>query len=243
MSQDEIDAFRAQEPTVRKELRDEAAFLTKSLYRLCLRSVCLIRPGNEHDEAEFGERERQRLEDENSPRRDDDSRMGTFSILPPVDRDDELRSRAEYYHQFARENLFQETDCLPLGDKELAPLHEQDVQRFTFLLKKGDSDRHWLLQDMEFPDPYKKSFPKDMAKQFEAKALAYIQERQRVQQSISGIGGGGGGSQKSTVWDAAALGYEVEEGGDDGDGDGDFFDDEDDGEEVPAWLQNHVAKK
>ena len=138
---------------------------------------------------------------------------------------------AEYYHQFARENLFQETDCLPLGDKEIAPLHEQDVQRFLFLLKKGDHDRQWLLQDMMFPDPYKTSFPKDLAKKFEKMALAYVHESKRVQRSISG----------AHTWEEENA-YEVEDGGDeDGNGDGaaDFFDDDDDGEQVPAWLKNN----
>ena len=93
MSDEDIEAFKAQEPNTKAELRKEAAFLTKSLYRICLRSVRLIRPGNEHDEEEFERREKKRLEDENSPRKDDDVRMGMFSMLPPVDREDELRSR------------------------------------------------------------------------------------------------------------------------------------------------------
>lgn len=138
------------------------------------------------------------------------------------------QKRAEYYHQFARENLFQETDCLPLGEKEIAPLHEQDVQRFVFLLQKGDKDRRWLLQDMMFPDPYKGSFPTDLAKKFEEKALAYIRGRQRVQESSL--------SEVQQMYHSEDVGYEQEEDGGHDDVD-DFFDD--DGEEVPAWLKNN----
>jgi len=136
--------------------------------------------------------------------------------------------RAEYYHQFARENLFQESDCLSsLDEHETNPLHEQDVDRFLFLLKKGDHDRNWLLQDMMFPDPYKQRFNTDLAKAFEEKALTYIQESQRVQRAIIGE-------------DDASFGYEVEkddEGG--GNDDDEFFDD--DGEQVPDWMSDKYS--
>lgn len=93
MSQEGMDAFRQQEPQLREELRQEASFLTKSLYRICLRSVRLIRPGNEHDVQEFEQREKERIEEERGPRNEEDVRLGMFSMLPPVDREDELRSR------------------------------------------------------------------------------------------------------------------------------------------------------
>lgn len=93
MTSEDIKEFREKEKFIKKELRDEAAFLSKSLYRLCLRSVRLIRHGNEFDRQEFEQREKQRLEEENSPQKSENIRMGTFSMVPPVDPEDELRSR------------------------------------------------------------------------------------------------------------------------------------------------------
>ena len=128
-------------------LLEEASALSRSLYRRCFRSIRHIRHGNDHDEQEFQRREQDRLEklDDPSTR---DPRLSMLSMLPPVNRPDELRSRAEYYQQYTRENFVQESDCL-----DHAVLTEQHVDRFMYLLRQGDHSRTWLLKDMKFEDP------------------------------------------------------------------------------------------
>lgn len=126
-------------------LQEERAFLTRearvntlSLWRRCLRSVAAIRGGNDHDEAGFAEREEVRL-------------SGTSANLfeMPVDREDELESRANYYYQWSRENVEQESDCL---DRQ-PMLLESDVERYVQLLRSGEERRQWLLRDYKFKDP------------------------------------------------------------------------------------------
>lgn len=229
----ELQEFKQNEARIKQELQNEAAFLTKSLYRTCLRSVRLIRPGNENDEAEFEERETKRKEEElsfSSRGDNEDVRMGMFSMLPPVDREDELRSRAEYYHQYARENLVQETDCLPLRDDSIGRLRADDVQRFVFLLKKGEKDRQWLLQDMQFSDPYQKNFPKDLTRQFEDKAMEYVGKSELVRRKVTG--------EDTIIWDE-----DLDDGDDDDDDTEDPFEDAD---AVPHWVREkypHLAPR
>ena len=134
----------------KEDLRAEAKALTLKLYRSVTRSVRVIRYGNEYDEKEFVEREKKRKESMEKPK---DSRLSMLSVLPPVDREDELRSRAEYYQQYARENFVQESDVF---GREI--WDRQHVSRYIHHLRKGDEHRKWLLADMKFPDPFDKSF-------------------------------------------------------------------------------------
>jgi hypothetical protein len=139
-------------------LLKEALFLTQSLYRCIVRSVRLIRNGNEVDEAEFQRREAQRqahLANATSTSRGSSSsnttgdvRLSMLSLLPPVDRVDELRSRAAYYQQYAREHFVQESDCFK---DEWQDFH---LARYLHLLRRGEEQRQWLLADMKFPDPF-----------------------------------------------------------------------------------------
>eukprot|EP00531_Pseudo-nitzschia_arenysensis_P013709 CAMPEP_0116122736 /NCGR_PEP_ID=MMETSP0329-20121206/4372_1 /TAXON_ID=697910 /ORGANISM="Pseudo-nitzschia arenysensis, Strain B593" /LENGTH=200 /DNA_ID=CAMNT_0003616601 /DNA_START=214 /DNA_END=816 /DNA_ORIENTATION=- len=144
----------------REDLLEEAEFLTKSLYRNCIRSVRLIRWGNEFDEKEFQRRE----EEFQNP-----TAGGIMSMAPPPNKEDELRSRAEYYHSYAREYFTQESDCL---DND--PLQERDLKRYLYYLRKGEKDRKWLLGDMMFSDPYKNALDKERVSQFEAKFQKYL---------------------------------------------------------------------
>lgn len=188
----------------RQDLVIEAGALTKSLYRLCLRSVNVIRQGNEFDEKEFQRRE----EEFASPT------PGVMSMAPPPNRDDELRSRAEYYQSYAREHFIQESDSL---DND--PLHESDIRRYLHYLRKGDKDRKWLLSDMMFPDPYKNSMDHNKIKDFEAMTTQYFgteEEESNVdheQRSFDGLEGNLTDSDN-------------------------YFDDADD--EVPEWLKKHM---
>lgn len=149
---------------------EEAGALTRSLYRLCLRSVKVIRHGNEFDEKEFQKRE----EEFSNP-----TPGGVFSMAPPPNREDELRSRAEYYQSYAREYFIQESDCL---DND--PLDERDVRRYLYYLRKGEKDRKWLLGDMLFPDPHKTAFDVKRVERFEAMAKRYFGEDEEVDAGI-----------------------------------------------------------
>jgi hypothetical protein len=70
----------------KERLLQASGTLSRSLYRTGMRSVRAIRLGNEHDEKDFHEREQDRLE----PKEKKDVRLSMLSMLPPVDREDEL---------------------------------------------------------------------------------------------------------------------------------------------------------
>ena len=104
-SNDNKSAHKAWLEQERAALLDDASFLTRSVYRNCVRSIRLIRWGNASDERDFQEREEAQMRDLSASimDRQKDQRFSMISMLPPVDREDELRSRAEYYGQYARE--------------------------------------------------------------------------------------------------------------------------------------------
>jgi hypothetical protein len=160
------------EPAARR-LGREAKALTLSLYRTVLRSARLLGRCNENDEREFRAREEKRkrtLEDRLS-----DSRLSMMSMLPATDRVEELRSRRLYYQQYARENFTQESDCLDVvGDSYAAAEWSVDnISRFTYLLRRGEEHRQWLLRDMQFPDPYSNSFDQKRVEKFDQDAKAF----------------------------------------------------------------------
>ena len=158
----------------REELLEEAEYLTKSLYRSCIRSVRLIRWGNDFDEKEFERRE----EEFQNP-----TAGGVISMAPPPNKEDELRSRAEYYHSYTREYFTQESDCL---DND--PLLERDFRRYLYYLRKGEKDRKWLLGDMMFPDPYKNSFDQERVNRFEAMSKKYLGEDEEEEEDTNVFG-------------------------------------------------------
>jgi hypothetical protein len=153
----------------KRRLGHEAKALTLSLYRTVLRSARVLGQCNENDEVDFKEREeksKRTLEDRSS-----DVRLNMMSMLPAVDRVDELRSRMLYYKQYARENFTQESDCLDNdNEKDWAV---DNISRFTYLLKRGEEHRKWLLKDMKFPDPYSASFDLKRVEQFDQDAKAF----------------------------------------------------------------------
>jgi hypothetical protein len=88
-SNDQEAEQKRQKQAMRQEkelLLQVAGTLSRSLYRTVMRSVRAIRLGNEHDEKDFHEREQDRLE----PKEKKDVRLSMLSMLPPVDREDEL---------------------------------------------------------------------------------------------------------------------------------------------------------
>lgn len=158
--QDGQRAEKAERELERQALLEEAGSLAKSLYRICLRSVEVIRPGNEFDEKDFQRRD----EEFSNP-----TAGGVLSMAPPPDRVDELSSRASYYKSFAREYFMQESDCL---DND--PWNARDIKRFLYYLRKGDKDRKWLLGDMMFPDPYKNAMDQERIQQFDKMAQKHL---------------------------------------------------------------------
>lgn len=187
-SNDNKSAHKAWLEQERAALLDDASFLTRSVYRNCVRSIRLIRWGNASDERDFQEREEAQMRDLSASimDRQKDQRFSMISMLPPVDREDELRSRAEYYGQYAREMFIQESDCLndPVWD------YEQHIQRYLFHIKRGDEHRAWLLQDMQFEDPYSQDVEKlaerrRQIQRFDARALRYVRSMQEYHRSPS----------------------------------------------------------
>ena len=204
----------------RKEIFQEAKTLTLKLYMTCIRSVRLIRAGNEHDETEFQERERKQKE---KPLEHQDVRLSMLSMLPPVDREDELRSRYEYYLQYTRENFVQESDCL---DHE--ELDERHIARYLHHLRQGDRQRKWLLKDMQFKDPYKDSLANERIMRFEKRAMAYITNASKQKEGVS----------SGLVEPDDTVSAETE---DQSDPDDDFWSDDevdDDVQPLPTWYKN-----
>lgn len=149
----------------RRNLVNGARELMLSLHRTCVHSARVTRHGNEHDEKEFQERQRKRLERDIET----DVRLGMLSMLPPVDREDELRSRCEHYLQHARENFMQEPDCLVHDEWS-----EQHIYRYLHHLRRGEEHRKWLLRDMKFEDPCRDSFDNERVERLEKRAISYI---------------------------------------------------------------------
>ena len=150
----------------RQYLLEEAKAMTKSHYRRCLRCVDIIRPGNDHDEAEFQAREKLELE------KDTDTTVDLnagFSMALPVDRKNELSSRANYYEEWIKENFHGEKDCLDLN-----PWQEETIHRFLHLLRDGERKRQWVLEDYKFEDVFVNQFDHDRLNEFEKRATALV---------------------------------------------------------------------
>ena len=84
---------------------------------------------------------------------DESNALEDMSMDIPVDREDELRSRADYYYDSAKEQIVAESDCLN-DDPWLEMTMKQNVSRFLRLLRNGERQRRWILQDFKFNDPY-----------------------------------------------------------------------------------------
>ena len=161
---------------IRKQIRQEAATLTRTLFRLCLRSARYIQKGNEHDEKEFEKREKQRLEIPKLKKQD--PRFGMLSELPPEDREDEFKSRTEYYLQYTRENFYAEMNCLHPED-----FHDEHFDRYIYFLRKGEERRRWLLSDMKFDDPLAGHFDVDRVDRLEEQGRAFFKDIKQLKES------------------------------------------------------------
>lgn len=127
-------------------LFNEAKLMTLSFYRTCIRCTKIMRCCNSHDEEQFKKRE----EEQRQSRIDASNISSIMSFQPPVDRQNELASRALYYLAFVKESFGQEVDCLTKNEI----WREDDIIRFIYLMKQGEERRSWILTDYKFDDPY-----------------------------------------------------------------------------------------
>lgn len=150
----------------RQELLLEAGAMSRSLFRTCLRCVKIMRQGNEHDEEDFQEREENQFQSMK-----DAVASGTFSMASPVDRENELSSRAIYYHGHTRENFDGDSDCLKPD-----PWREENVDRYLDFLRSGEYKRKWIMNDYKFDDPYVDDFDSDRVDRWEVRARELLKE-------------------------------------------------------------------
>ena len=203
-----------------KALYNEASSITRALYKRCLESIRVLAigefsrlrngtsvysndvaftvvQGNEQDEGEFAAREKSQF-DESRP-------LSSISLLsPPVNRANELSSRANYYTGFCREHFEGHWNLLGIhgfhidknvhgmgyiiggqGNNQYQGGHhhlggqiasqyvgqyghgyndkdedsryytwsEEQIQKFTYLVRSGEEKRAWILKDYGFIDP------------------------------------------------------------------------------------------
>lgn len=91
--------------SLQTKLHDEASYLTRTLYRKCLQSINVIAGGNDRDEDDFAEREAKELDQLDSFSGSVGVDLERISMAPPVNRQNELSSRANYYMAFTREHF------------------------------------------------------------------------------------------------------------------------------------------
>ena len=94
------------------QLLNEANYLTKTLYRKCLQSIQSLARGNERDETDFSEREQSEQDELDELFSSSTTKNSSFNtnnkvslMAPPVNRQNELSSRANYYKAFTREHF------------------------------------------------------------------------------------------------------------------------------------------
>ena len=165
-----IEAEAKEKERIRDEERTalllEAGAMSRSLFRTCLRCVKIMRQGNEHDEEDFREREENQLVSMK-----DAIASGTFSMGPPVDRENELSSRAIYYHRHTREHFDGESHCLKHN-----PWIEQHVDRYLHFLRTGEEKRKWVMNDYKFTDPFETGFDNERVDRWEVRARSLLKE-------------------------------------------------------------------
>lgn len=205
------------------KLQSTASALTRALYRRCLRSVHLIKAGNDYDEQEFRRREAKQQEEMNDP-----SRHASLSFLPPVHRQDELRSRMEYYWQYSRECITQESDLDFWTTSKQKSIQIAALKRYLHHIRQGEQQRQWLLQDMKFDhDPCRGWLQEDVLQQLEQDAMEYILPSRNS-------------SRTTTTANSMTMTRKDE---DEANESNDFWDDDDDDEEEedlhpPKWYKN-----
>lgn len=153
----------------RAEIKAEVKSITRTLFRTCLKSVKLIRPGNENDEREF-----KRLESEQLSRWKQsltDSLQGIGSLAPPVDRQNELESRFYYYWSHVRERFGGHYHTL---DQD--PWTEDCIESLIQILRNGEYARQWVLTDYKFDDPYSDRFDEKRVNQLEERMINLVKD-------------------------------------------------------------------
>jgi len=70
----------------------------------------------------------------------------------PVNRKEELNSRVNYYYNWARELIEQESDIF-ICEKEDENLTKDQVMRYFHFLRDGEEKRIFVLQKYDYKDP------------------------------------------------------------------------------------------
>jgi len=147
----------------------EVAAMTRILYRTCLKSVKLMRPGNGHDEIEF-----RRLEAEQASRWEralKDSLDGIGSMVPIVDRPNELESRYNYYNAHVKERFKGDFGIL---DRD--PWTEDCVERFLLIFREGEAARKWVLEDYKFVDQFPNRLSEERTNQLQERMRKLVKD-------------------------------------------------------------------
>merc|ERR1711933_410720 len=90
-----------------------------------------------------------------------------------VNRENELNSRANYYHDYTKENFVQESDCFWTNQTFIG---EDNIQRYLTYIRKGEENRKWILSKYKFHDPYLNSFDEQRLKVWETKAFQLLKD-------------------------------------------------------------------
>ena len=89
----------------------------------------------------------------------------------PVNRDDELQSRANYYYNWARELIEQESDIFSNDNKDDNSITKEQVHRYFHFLRNGEEKRQYVLQKYQFDDPCEKLFDFEVVDKLEKAML------------------------------------------------------------------------
>eukprot|EP00546_Thalassionema_frauenfeldii_P009416 CAMPEP_0178927648 /NCGR_PEP_ID=MMETSP0786-20121207/19333_1 /TAXON_ID=186022 /ORGANISM="Thalassionema frauenfeldii, Strain CCMP 1798" /LENGTH=160 /DNA_ID=CAMNT_0020603161 /DNA_START=305 /DNA_END=784 /DNA_ORIENTATION=- len=122
-----------------------------------------MRPGNKYDEEEFARREKAEKEG-----------LGSM-MVPSVDRENELHSRAEYYFQYVREHYNSDCTCLDRN-----PWRESDIEIFLHYVRIGEKRRKYILNDYKFDDPFGSKFPVERVDNFEKRAAELVRVTYKI---------------------------------------------------------------
>lgn len=95
----------------------------------------------------------------------------------PINRKDELASRANYYYNWARELIDGESDIFD----EFEEINESQVKRYFYYLKDGEKKRQYVLKKYDFDDPCLDSFDLGYVEVLEQRMLNFCKTQLKSQ--------------------------------------------------------------
>jgi len=154
-------------------LVEEAKKITFQLFRICLRSLrCFIPPDVSTT-----------MKPSSYPSTEGES-------LFFLNAQDSFDSRYNYYLEKIREGFYQDRDCLSMMDRvpinnntkyTLLNWRMEDIDRFVYLIQKGEEMRSWILNEYQMEDTFKKTITdrQKRIEHFEHDAQEYVQNLYR----------------------------------------------------------------